>query len=89
TQRLVGKLGGRTEPITYWITLDDKVTLPGFGRKVQQMKFGLRGKIPDGMLVRVSSLTDDEAGAFLVQEQFVKALFGSLPADFRPRYFGT
>ena len=31
-QRLIGTQGRRYEPITYWITLDERATLPGFGR---------------------------------------------------------
>jgi EpsI family protein len=61
TQRLVARLGQRNEPITYWVTLDEVATLPGLGRKLQQIRFGLNGQIPDGMLVRVSSISNASA----------------------------
>ena len=35
----------------YWVTLDESAALPGVSRKFQQIRYGLQGKIPDGMLV--------------------------------------
>jgi EpsI family protein len=88
-QRLVGKLGQRNEPITYWVTLDEVATLPGVGRKLAQIRYGLQGQIPDGMLVRVSSLSASNAEAFAVQQGFLEQLYTAVPADVRPRYFGS
>lgn len=91
-QRLVGRLGPRHEPISYWVTLDESATLPGLGRKIEQIRYGLRGQIPDGMLVRVSAITTrgmDEAGAFALQERFLAALHQAVPAELRARYFGA
>jgi EpsI family protein len=90
-QRLVGKLGQRVEPISYWVTLDEKATLPGMGRRLQQLRYGLHGQIPDGMLMRVSSISaapslDD---AFLAQQGFLTQLYEAVPPDMRSRYFGS
>ena len=87
--RLVAQLGQRTEPITYWVTLDEAATLPGFGRKLQQIKYGLKGQIPDGMLVRVSSISASHADAFALQESFLDQLHQAVPTHVRGRYFGT
>lgn len=88
-QRLIARQGQRLEPITYWITIDEEATLPGLGRKLEQLRYGLQGKIPDGMLVRVSTVGLDEATAFKVQEAFVHSLYRSFDENFRNRYFGT
>lgn len=88
-QRLVGVLGKRNEPITYWITLDETATLPGLGRKYEQLRYGLRGQIPDGMLVRVSSINSDEAESFKLQEQFLNDLATSMEPSILKRYFGS
>ena len=87
--RLVGKLGQRVEPITYWVTLDEAATLPGFGRKLQQIRYGLQGQIPDGMLVRVSSISASNADAFAVQQRFLEQMFSAIPTEVRARYFGN
>ena len=87
--RLVGRLGQRIEPITYWVTLDEAATLPGFGRKLQQIRYGLQGQIPDGMLVRVSSISASNADAFAVQQRFLEQMYAAVPAEVRARYFGA
>lgn len=87
--RLVAHLGQRVEPITYWVTLDEAATLPGFGRKLQQIKYGLQGQIPDGMLVRVSSISTVPAESFTMQQRFLEQLHAAVPAQVRTRYFGS
>jgi len=88
-QRLIGVLGQRREPITYWITLDNTATLPGFGRKLAQIRYGLRGQIPDGLLFRISSIGMSEAESFKLQDQFLNDLAGTMDPSIRQRYFGT
>lgn len=87
--RVLAQLGPRNEPITYWVTLDETATLPGIGRKLQQLRFGLKGQIPDGMLVRVSSISNSEAQAFAAQQVFIDQMYQALPAEVRSRYFGA
>jgi EpsI family protein len=79
----------RNEPITYWVTLDESATLPGFGRKIAQLRYGLQGKVADGMLVRVSSVGKDHQANFDLQSRFVQDLYKEVPATFRSRVFGT
>lgn len=88
-QRLIGQMGGRYEPITYWVTLDERASLPGLSRKLDQLRYGLRGLIPDGMLVRVSTVGLQQAESFAVQQSFLDALYEAVPAAVRPRYFGS
>lgn len=88
-RRLEAFQGRRNEPITYWITIGDKATLPGWQRKLTQLTYGLTGKIPDGMLIRVSSITNDSGVGYRNQDEFIKALLDALaPAD-RVRLTGS
>ncbi len=87
--RVLAQLGQRIEPITYWVTLDEIATLPGVGRKWQQIRFGLSGQIPDGMLVRVSSISPDTTAAFALQQRFIEQLYAAVPESVRRRYFGS
>jgi EpsI family protein len=88
-QRLVATLGQRFEPISYWITLDEIATLPGLDRKLAQMRYGLKGQIPDGLLFRVSSVGLSEAESFSLQEQFINDLYLHMNTTIAPRYFGS
>jgi EpsI family protein len=88
-QRLRARYDQRVEPISYWVTLDETATLPGLGRKWQQLRYGLGGSIPDGMVVRVSTLGMAEAASFALQDRFIADLHAVLPAALRSRYFGA
>lgn len=87
--RVLAQLGPRIEPITYWVTLDEAATLPGVGRKIQQIRYGLKGEIPDGMLVRVSSFGASTEVAYQLQQGFLEQMYANVPADVRGRYFGV
>lgn len=87
-QRLLGVLGQRRETITYWITMDDTATLPGLSRKLTQMRYGLRGEIPDGLLFRVSSFAANDEQSYKLQSQFLNDLSKNMSAALVPRYFG-
>jgi EpsI family protein len=87
--RLVTRLGERVEPITYWITVGDSVVPTRTQQKIAQIRYGLRGLIPDGMLVRVSSIDHDIAHAFQIQRQFIADLTAAIPTAQRPRVIGA
>lgn len=87
-QRLLGVLGQRRETVTYWITMDDIATLPGLSRKLAQMRYGLRGEIPDGLLFRVSSFAANNEQSYELQDQFLNDLSKNMSAALVPRYFG-
>jgi EpsI family protein len=88
-KRLVARQSQRNEPITYWITIGDKAVLSGIEQKLQRLAYGLSGKIPDGMLVRVSTIQASEADAWHLQDRFVAALLGALSARDRARLLGA
>ena len=88
-QRLLGVMGQRREAITYWITMDETATLPGFTRKYEQIRYGLHGQIPDGLLFRVSSIGASEAEGFKLQNKFLNDLAASMQPAILTRYFGV
>ncbi|HEY0841836.1 exosortase-associated protein EpsI, B-type [Methylotenera sp.] len=87
-RRLLAVQGPRNEPITYWVTVGDKATLPGISRKLKQLAYGLTGTVPDGMLVRVSSIDSDSANAYKLQEKFIQDLLQAMPTQDRARVAG-
>lgn len=78
----------RSEPVTYWFTMGDRVVLGRFERLQAQLAAGLRGRIPDGFLVRVSSLSNDVPGSFDTQAAFATALLAALPPEAAGRLAG-
>ena len=88
-RRLMAKQGGREEPITYWVIVGDKVATNSTEQKLAQLRFGVRGYIPDGMLVRVSSIDRDSQRAHAMQHQFIREMMQAMPAEKRHRIFGA
>jgi EpsI family protein len=88
-QQLVGTKQGYVEPISYWVTLAESATLPGLGRKLAQLRYGLQGQVADGMLVRVSSPNRDLDKAYELHDRFIRDLEQQIPISFRARFFGA
>lgn len=87
-KRMLAKMSSRLEPITYWVTVGDKVAVDGFKWKLAQLKYGLTGKVPDGMIFRVSSL-GEPINEYPMQAAFIKTLLKSLTPENRTRLMGN
>lgn len=88
-RRLQSRLGPRYEPITYWIVVGDRVVTSGTQQKLAQLRYGVRGQIPDGMLVRVSSIGTDPKAAHGLQARFVSEMVKSIDSERRLRIVGA
>lgn len=87
-KRLVAGSGNRHEPISYWLVIGNNLASFGYGHRIALMKYGLTGRVPDGMLVRVSSVDKNESRSFAMQDNFLRDLLGAVaPAD-RARLLG-
>jgi EpsI family protein len=88
-RQLVARQGGRSEPITYWITVGDRITLSGTEQKLAQLSYSARGFIPDGMLVRVSSIEPKADTAYKVHQAFIADLSAGIPSGLRAQVIGA
>lgn len=86
--RLLASMDGRPEPITYWRLLGDELVADETQFKLRQLSLGASGAIPDGMLVRVSSIDDSKAGAYQLHEAFVRAMAQALTPSQQKRVLG-
>ena len=87
-RRLVSQLGNRIEPITYWITVGERITLSGTEQKLAQLSYSVRGVVPDGMLVRVSSIDADAGKAYRAHEAFVADMARAVPVALQAQVIG-
>lgn len=88
-KRLLATQGERIEPITYWTTVGDTVAINGLQWKLNQLKYGLTGQIPDGLLFRISSIQADDSAAYRMQDDFSRALLGALTPEGKKRIIGS
>jgi EpsI family protein len=87
--RVVAAMGPRNEPITYWLLVGDRITQFGYPQRAVALRYGLQGVIPDGVLVRVSSVDADNSAAFATQEAFIGEMLNALAPELRARLLGT
>ncbi|MBB5019580.1 EpsI family protein [Chitinivorax tropicus] len=88
-KRMIAVMGERVEPITYWMTVGEKVALTGWQHKMMQLSYGANRVVPDGMVFRVSAIGRDAEASFKYQEDFLSQLYTSLPSVSRSRIFGS
>lgn len=88
-RRLVTEAPQRPEPLTYWTTVGERAADGGLQRKLEQMRYGLKGLVPDGLVFRVSSIGDQYDAEFGMQQAFVQALTAAVPAGLRRRLVGS
>ena len=81
-------LGLRFEPVTYWIVVGDHITSTGTDKKFTELRYALHNRIPDGFLVRVSSIDKDTSNAYTLQSQFANAMIGAIAPEHRNRFAG-
>lgn len=87
-RRLTTSLGTREEPVTYWLTVGDRVIKNKWDKRVAEILLALTGRIPDGLLFRVSSIDRDAARAFALQEKFTADMMASVPPTTRRQLSG-
>lgn len=73
-RRLQARLGPRREAISWWMTVGDRAVSTSREQKWAQLAYGLRGWVPDGLLVRVSTLHAQGTRAWPVHDRFLAAL---------------
>lgn len=87
-RHLLTTLGQRVEAVTYWVLMGDEATTSNTQRRMVSLRYGLKRLIPEGMLVRVSSINPDMQAALAVHAAFVNDLVASADASGRERIVG-
>lgn len=86
--RVITEMGRRHEPVTYWIRVGDTVVRGAVEQNLARIRYGLDGRIPDGILFRVSEINADASNSFKTQDQFVEALLPALTPAARKMLVG-
>jgi EpsI family protein len=80
TMRLIAERESRFEPLTYWMRVGNDISNTVFEHQLSRLKYGLRGMIPDGALIRVSTIGLPREASFKLQDQFIKDLLAAVPS---------
>ena len=86
-RRLFTSKGSRKEPLTYWLKVGNKA-VRGWQSRLVELSYTLTGRIPDGLLFRVSSIDPDQARANQMHDQFINQLLQAASPAERKRLSG-
>lgn len=86
--RMDASAGGPTEHVVYWTRVGDQIPSSWREQKLATAEANLRGVVPDAILVRVSTVSNDEQAALASIDRFIAALVLAVPANRRPVFIG-
>ena len=91
--RMLVRGADRVETVSYWIRIGNLYSRSPWKTRSHIFTEGLRGRVVDGMLVRVSQMLPDLASAtpqrFALQEQFLGELVAAMPPAARRLLVGS
>lgn len=88
-RKMLAVKGSRLEPVTYWVTIGNKIAVNPIQWRLERIRYGLTGVVPDGLLFRVSTIGDNVDQGYEIQKQFVSELMKAIGPDARNRLLGT
>jgi EpsI family protein len=71
---ITGVKPGRTEQILYWSRVGTAFPTSSAEQSLATLRQSLRGRAPDGALIRMSTLASERTGALAILHQFANAL---------------
>ena len=79
--RMTAERESRFEPISYWMRVGNDISNGVVDRQLIRLKYGLRGIIPDGALIRISTIGLPKDASYKLQDQFIRDLLAAIPAN--------
>ena len=81
--RLTAARESRLERVSYWMRVGDGISNGVVDRQLIRIRYGLRGLIPDGALIRVSTIGLSAEAAATIQSHFVHDLLNAVRPENR------
>ena len=73
----------RTEQLLYWTRIGDHLPTSWRQQRLAVAMDNLKGKIPDAVMVRVSMVSNDKAGALATIDEFINTMLESVAPPVR------
>jgi len=87
--RLVAERESRFEPISYWMRVGNDIATGAVDHQLLRLKYGLHGIIPDGALMRVSTIGLPRDASYQLQDRFIRDLLGAVPPQNKKFFTGA
>ncbi|HWI86030.1 MAG TPA: EpsI family protein [Sphingomonas sp.] len=79
----------RTEQVLYWTRIGEMLATSWSGQRLAVIRNNLAGAIPDGLLVRLSTVADDPAQGQATLRRFAKLMLAEIPLASRRMLIGA
>lgn len=87
-RELTATSDSRIEPIVYWTRIGDALPTDGSQQRSMKLQQSFAGIIPDGILVRISTVAESTPEVFAALREFARELMLAIPAANRPVLIG-
>ncbi len=87
--RLATHAQARKEPVSYWIRMGQRNVRGPLEMNFSRFELAARGYIADGVLFRVSEISDRTEASFRLQDQFMNDLISEMPTVNRAALIGA
>ncbi len=88
-RRVVARTSERQENIVYWARLGEYLPASAGEQRQVRLQTAMAGFVPDGALVRFSTVGENAPAAFAEIDRFIPELLSSVPVDKRRALIGT
>ncbi|WP_136161656.1 exosortase-associated protein EpsI, V-type [Sphingomonas flavalba] len=88
-RRLTASTPDRVEHISYWTRIGEYLPVDGNEQRVMKLRTAFQGRIPDGVLVRLSNGLTDANAATELNERFAAAMVRAMRPDMRAALITT
>lgn len=82
-REVVAKRGELSERIIYWVRVGEDFPTGWLDQRLSMARSNLLGKVPDGLLLRVSAIEAPGNDSSSVLRDFITAFLGEIPASYR------
>lgn len=89
TRSFVATVPGRTEYVTYWTRIGEFLPRSQSEQRVVKLRTAFAGLIPDGILVRCSTIGTSATQKRQMNERFLADLVLAVAPEHRPAFIGT
>lgn len=89
TRSLMARAPSRVENVTYWTRIGEYLPRTQTEQRGDKLRISLAGIIPDGILVRASSVGDDWERSITLNRQFLRELMLATDPKYLPVFVGT
>ena len=87
--RMVATRGAQQEPVSYWFTMGNSTVMSVWDRQRVQLRYAMQGFVPDGYLVRFSSIGANSASEYELQLKFAQELLRTTSPELAGRLIGA